>query len=575
MSRPNVNTPTLLVLHGEDQGTRYELSRSLYRIGRGIGSDIRLADTEVSRLHATLRKENGQLTISDENSSNGTLVNGERVSQHHLEDGDTIFMGRTTLLFTHKVGQASDVFERINLFADSSDDDRSSIVSHASLDESQMVFGPEQFPESVSEHETLANLQALYRITEETVSASHSLEQILQQVLEEVLSAVGAERGCILLKNPDNSELEACAVVTIGEKSGQKIPVSRTIVDHVQREQRGVRTSDAQQDQRFQSGQSILREGIREAICVPMQGKYEQVGVVYVDTTKQNAPIQEEYQHHFTEAHLHLLMAVGRQAALTVENHRYQEALIRAERMAAMGEAVAAISHHIKNILQGIRGGVYLIDNGLQNSKPEVIRSGWEIVDRNQDRIYNLVQDMLSVSKDREPDYTVNDLSKTVEDAIQIVSQRAEDAGVEIRCDLQEQTPESRYDEESIHRAILNLVTNSLDAVEEVEDGVVVVKAGHNPETDQLYVSVADNGPGIPEDQRQVIFEAFHSTKGGRGTGLGLAVTRKIIREHDGEMILESKVGQGTRFTIAWPVSPQEEAPPAPGSSVIRQDAPG
>lgn len=569
-----MKTATLLIVHGEDQGTRFDLSRSLYRIGRGIGSDIRLADTEVSRLHASIRKDDGQYIVIDEHSSNGTLVNGESVTRHRLEDGDTLLMGRTTLLFTQQVGQTSDVFERIDLFAGTEDEDRSSIISHASLDESQLVFGPEQFPDTVSEHDTLTNLQALYRITEVTVSSTHSLEQILQQTLEEALNAVGAERGCILLKNPMNSELEASAVATRGEQSIRKIPVSRTIVDHVQRQQRGVRTSDAQRDQRFKPGQSILREGIREAICVPMQGRYEQVGVVYVDTTRQNSPLDQKYEHHFTEAHLHLLMAIGRQAALAVENHRYQEALIKAERMAAMGEAVAAISHHIKNILQGIRGGVYLIDNGLESSKPDVIRSGWEIVDRNQNRIYNLVQDMLSVSKDREPDYTVNDLSKTVRDAIQIVSQRAADAGVEIRCEFEEDTPESRYDDESIHRAILNLVTNALDAVEEVEQGVVVVKAGHDPDADRLFVSVADNGPGIPEDQRQIIFEAFHSTKGGRGTGLGLAVTRKIIREHDGELILESKVGQGSRITLAWPVSPQEEAPPGPGSSVIRQDAP-
>ncbi|MBD3676705.1 MAG: GAF domain-containing protein [Planctomycetaceae bacterium] len=535
---------------------------------------MRLADTEVSRLHATLHQEEGRFMIVDENSSNGTLVNGKKISRQILDDGDTLLIGRTTLMFSQQMGQPSDIIDKIHLFHDPSDEHRSSIVSQASLDESQLIFGPEQFPETVNDHATLANLQALYRITEETVSSSHSLDQILQQVLEEVLNAVGAERGCMLLKNPANDDLEAYAVHTLGDKSTQQIPVSRTIVDYVQLEKRGVRTSDAQQDQRFQSGQSILKAGIREAICVPMQGKYDQVGVVYVDTTRNHPAHDDEYQNHFTEAHLHLLMAVGRQAALTVENHRYQEALIRAERMAAMGEAVAAISHHIKNILQGIRGGVYLIDNGLESSKPEVIRSGWEIVDRNQNRIYNLVQDMLSVSKDREPDYTVNDLSKTVEDAIQIVSQRAEEAGVEIRTELDHETPESRYDVESIHRSILNLLTNALDAVEEVEHGILVVKAGYDAEGDRLYVSVADNGPGIPEDQRQVIFEAFHSTKGGRGTGLGLAVSRKIIHEHDGELIFETKVGQGSRFTLTWPVSPREEAPPPPGSSVIRQDAP-
>jgi len=570
-----VNSASLLILHGEDQGTRFDLPRSLYRIGRGIGSDIRLADTEVSRLHATVKKQNGRYLIVDENSSNGTIVNGQTVNQHDLQDGDTLLLGRTTVLFTQQETHSSAVIDRINLFSEPSEQDRSSIISQTSFDEAQSVFSTEKLSENLSESNTLANLQALYRITEETVSPSRSMEQVLQVVLDEMLQVVGADRGCILLKNSTTGEMEASAVVTLDENTTHKIPVSRTIVDFVQKEQRGVRTSDAQEDQRFSSGQSILREGIREVICVPMQGKYEPVGVIYVDTTQRNEPLDGSYQHHFTESQLHLLMAVGRHVALTVENQRYQIALIKAERMAAMGETVAAISHHIKNILQGIRGGVYLIDNGLENSRPDVIRSGWEIVDRNQNRIYHLVQDMLSVSKDREPDYTLNDLEKTVRDAVQIVAQRAEDAGVEIDSQVTTEIPESRYDEESIHRAVLNLVTNALDAMEEVESGLIKIQCGHDLEADRLFVSIADNGPGIPEDQQEIIFQAFHSTKGGRGTGLGLAVSRKILREHDGELTLESKVGQGSRFTIVWPVSRQDEAPPGPDSAVIRQDAPG
>jgi signal transduction histidine kinase len=181
---------------------------------------------------------------------------------------------------------------------------------------------------------------------------------------------------------------------------------------------------------------------------------------------------------------------------------------------------------------------------------------------------------MLSISKEREPDYTMSQLGETVQDALSIVRRRAEEAGVEITVDIAEDIPESRYDEESIHRAILNLLTNALDAMEEVETGKILVSCGYDSESDRLFVSVADNGPGIPDDQQHRIFEAFHSTKGGRGTGLGLAVSRKILREHDGELLLETKVGQGSRFTMAWPTASQDDLPRAPGSSIIRQDVP-
>jgi len=564
-----------LILYGEDQGTRFELSRAQYHIGRGIGCEIRLDDSEVSRFHATLKKDGERYRIHDENSSNGTLVNGQLVTDQLLEDGDTLLLGRTTLLYSQKSPSDLKVTDRIKLFSEPEQQERSSIISHATLNESQSVFAPARMRDAAESTVTFANLQALYRITEETVSSTHSIEQILQKVLEEALVATGAERGCILLQPPGSHELKASAVIMSEDDShSRQIPVSRTIVDYVRQEQRGVRTADARSDQRFSPGQSILREGIREAICVPMQGKYELVGVIYVDSTSRGYIVEGEADHHFNESHLHLLMAVGRQTALAIENHRYQEALIKAERLAAMGETVAAISHHIKNILQGIRGGVYLIESGLKDEKLDVIRTGWQIVDRNQNRIFNLVQDMLSISKEREPDYSVSQLGETVQDALGLVQRRAEEAGVEISVDIEEDIPESRYDEESIHRAILNLLTNALDAIEEVDAGKILVACGYNADSDRLFVSVADNGPGIPDEQRHKIFEAFHSTKGGRGTGLGLAVSRKILREHDGELLLETKVGQGSRFTMAWPTASQEDLPRAPGSSIIRQDAP-
>ena len=108
---------------------------------------------------------------------------------------------------------------------------------------------------------------------------------------------------------------------------------------------------------------SILQAGIREAMCVPLQGRQSLDGVIYIDTT---TPAEQllvrPNSSRFREDHLRLLVAIGRQAALAVENHRYQQAFVKAERLAAMGQTIATLSHHIKNILQGVRGGSYLID---------------------------------------------------------------------------------------------------------------------------------------------------------------------------------------------------------------------
>src|SRR6476660_129319 len=98
-----------------------------------------------------------------------------------------------------------------------------------------------------------------------------------------------------------------------------------------------------------------------------------------------------------------MLIAIGRQAALAVENYRYQQAIVKAERLAAMGQTIATLSHHIKNILQGVRGGSYLIDMGLKDHNEELVRKGWGIVEKNQNKIYHMVMDMLTFSKERQP----------------------------------------------------------------------------------------------------------------------------------------------------------------------------
>jgi two-component system, NtrC family, sensor kinase len=105
-----------------------------------------------------------------------------------------------------------------------------------------------------------------------------------------------------------------------------------------------------------------------------------------------------------------------------------------------------------------------------------------------------------------------------------------------------------------LHRAILNIVANALDAVEGQEQARVVLVTGHDPVAKLVYVVVTDNGPGIPEAQIPKLFNIFESTKGSRGTGLGLAVSQKILREHGGEITVVSDPGAGAQFTLEWPL---------------------
>ena len=240
-----------------------------------------------------------------------------------------------------------------------------------------------------------------------------------------------------------------------------------------------------------------------------------------------------------------LMVAIGHQAGLAIENTTFYNAKIQAERLAAVGQTIATLSHHIKNILQGIRGGSYLIDLGLNEKDETIVRRGWTIVEKNQTKIYNLVMDMLSFSKDREPALEPADLNETVGDVVELMQSRAEELGVQLISSPSSTMPRVMVDPEGIHRAVLNIVTNAIDASEGSADARVTVTTEWDAEKSTARIRIADNGVGIDEAEIGSIFQIFASSKGSRGTGLGLPVSRKIISEHGGSITVSSQPGQG------------------------------
>ena len=397
----------------------------------------------------------------------------------------------------------------------------------------------------------------LYRIAEEAVRPSNSIEQLLGRILELTIEVTGADRGCVLLRDAQTEDVSPQVFRhRPGLRETDRMGVSRSIVDYVLKTRQGVRTSDARTDARFVPGQSILQGGIREAICVPMQGRYDLQGAVYIDitTSPERVLLENNPRGRFNEDLLRLMVAIARQSALAVEDNRYQLALVKAERLAAVGQTIAILSHHIKNILQGVRGGSYLIDLGLKEHNEELVRKGWGIVEKNQDKIYQLVMDMLTFGKERQPVLRPADLNETVSDVCELLTARAAELKVRLDWSPAADLPPMCIDPEGIHRAVLNIVGNALDAVEGREGGTVRVATAFDPEGSLVSVSVADNGPGIAADLVSQIFNIFESTKGARGTGIGLAVSQKIIREHGGDIHVDSVPGEGARFTLEWPV---------------------
>src|SRR5262249_20167577 len=158
---------------------------------------------------------------------------------------------------------------------------------------------------------------------------------------------------------------------------------------------------------------------------------------------------------------------------------------------------------------------------------------------KNQGKVNDLVMDMLSYSKEREPTIEPTNLNQIVRDVVELMLPRAREKGVQIGLRLDESLPVVPADPAGIHHALLNVVGNAVDGVEESAGPQVLVGSSREPVNELskgawVLLQVRDNGPGIPPEKLADIFRPFVSSKGARGTGLGLAVSRKILREHGG-----------------------------------------
>ena len=556
---------TLFVIQGFDQGQRFELCRDHISVGRDAENTIQLHDDEVSRQHAKLRRVKKGYQLVDCTSSNGTFINAKSIDQQVLRSGDRVQIGRTLMLYTHfEESSRGEVDGNVDIVSAAAGAAESRILHTATPDDVSQLFDTEQATSSWLSN-ARSNLQVIYRTALE-VSHTLDIDQLLQRIMELIFEWVEADRGLVLLVDHPSGDL--VPKVRRNRKGAQVEPtieISSTILDYVTEHTKGVLSSDARQDDRWNATGSIVRLGVREAICVPMQGRYGVVGVIYIDTyTPPGQVLQKDIAHRFSEDHLKLMVAIGHQAALAIEDTSYYSALVQAERLAAVGQTIATLSHHIKNILQGIRGGSFLIDEGLQDDDATVVRKGWKIVEKNQEKISNLVMDMLSYSKDREPELVPANLNTLVTDIVELMQARADDATVSIQCQFEDTMPTLMFDPESLHRAILNVVTNGIDACEQTPEGAIFLETGYDPANQLATVVITDNGPGIPPADQEKIFNLFESKKGARGTGLGLAVTRKILEEYNGRVEVTSAPGQGSRFTLAFPAVAATTAPPKP-----------
>jgi signal transduction histidine kinase len=246
------------------------------------------------------------------------------------------------------------------------------------------------------------------------------------------------------------------------------------------------------------------------------------------------------------------------------------------ERLAEIGQTVAGLSHVLKNVLNGLRAGQYVLDRALEKGDQEKLRKGLHVTKSSVRRVERLIFDMLYYAKERLPRREPVDPNEVIAEVAEQLRDLAESLGVEVRTEIDEGIGTAALDRTGIFRAVVDLVTNAIDACTESESGdLVILKSRGLP--NEIVLTVEDNGIGMSEEVLSKVYSRFFSTKAAGGTGLGLHVVKKITEEHGGTVEVDSVPGTGSAFHLHLPRSDEIGAGPVEDNHAMRReaDAPG
>jgi signal transduction histidine kinase len=486
-------------------------------VGRDPEVDVILSDPLVSRVHTWIGLDGSDLVVRDNDSRNGVFVNGDRVEESPLTDGDAIGVGDYTFI----VERREDV------------DVGNTLLSY---EDASVIF------DAMVEEEQAGRLPILYKAAQ-LLGTVFDTDDLLEQILAIIFDALPVKRGYILTTSAGTDPPEVHASKVLNEERCE-LPRSQTLIDHVLNNQSAILTPNAQKDPRFDASESITSHKIQSAMCAPLVGREGCVGAIYVDSGMDPKP--------FSDEDLQLLTAIGRVVGVAVENARLYKESLEKERLAAIGEATAGLGHCVKNIMTGLKAGGEFVEMSIESRDWKWVDKGWPVMKSAAGRIELLMLNMLTYSTERTPDLQPASLNDLCMEVVHVVEPRAQKCGVSIAL-VPGELDSVHIDGREIYRVVLNLLVNAIEACEEKKDEAGAVTVATRQDVMGSYIEVRDDGVGIPPEIMDKMADAFVSTKGSRGTGLGLACSYKIVREHMGQITVESTPGQGAAFTVYLP----------------------
>jgi signal transduction histidine kinase len=526
------------------------LSLGTTAIGRDDSNTIQIEDDSVSYHHADIEFMETGYVLKDLGSQNGSFVNGKRIERRFLNHHDKVGIGSCTFLFLlgSNVSSATPIepiiYENKTIAISDEDVDPSDMLAQTAPGAVRQLYHK---PLAVSQFDierasdAYERLSLLYQLSEQLRGVKDSME-IIDRGLELIFRAIpNAERSMVLLREEDKHPLEVKAIKhrkDLGQESA--IPISRTVLNWVLGERMVLVSRDVTEDQRFEDSDSIRVRSPNSIVCVPFLRDETVLGVLYIETSNILDPMTQEDAA--------FAAAVANELALNLDNIRLQHQALQNARMAAIGLTITNLAHNIKNLIMINQNAMKLMDMHLARFNDPKIDINWECVQRCYARINLLSSDMLEYAKESKTRKALVDINRLIVSGCDIFKHQYP----ELRFDLSPENPVWMMDEGKLQRALMNLVVNALEATRQQKNSFITIKTTIN-DGRGLTINVTDNGEGIPPDKLPKICDLFFTTKGTNGNGLGLPMVQKFVERMGGKLLVKSKPGIGSSFSMVFP----------------------
>jgi Signal transduction histidine kinase len=390
----------------------------------------------------------------------------------------------------------------------------------------------------------ISRLSALIE-SAQVVNSSLDLDKLLQIILDEAIKISDAERGTIYILDEEKKEIWSRVLVG-NELEEIRQPVGKGISGYVAETGKILNISNVYADPRF-NPEFDKKSGFktRNVLCVPMKNREGKIIGVCQLINKRNGEFSIEDER--------FLQAFTVHAAIAIDNSRIAQEMVKSERLSAVGRMAGSVIHDIKNPMSTIRVYAQVLKKKAPNDETASLVD--EII-KQIDRLVNMAQEVLDFSRGTSllKIQTIK-YDEFMNGILLFIKKDLEKKGivVENNCDYD---GDVEIDPDKMTRVILNIAGNAADAMPDGGHFTINTKK----EGSNLKIEMIDTGTGMPDEVKKKIFEPFMTYGKKHGTGLGMAIVKKILDDHNAQIHVESELGKGTKMTLYIPISHRQES---------------